>query len=363
MILKKMLKAALAASLVFGMASIGMAADGMNISGRVQSHWGQYTSGADGYKAWFKNTTQGHINVRATSGPMKYFMQIELEDDLNTKSEVTDANTVASDTDGDGQFDTNDNDTKARAVPGFSRSNLNNAQANATYTTGDLSVTIGTAVNWRSCGYTQDAGMGNTKSRETWVMCDTYKEQDGIDIDYRIAALKGNVSLTIFNTDATNITSIAAEVKPIDMLSVYVNSTTEVPTDAATGDTGETDTRLMLGLKATFGNMWAAADQSTITQPSATGGDDWTRTRLGLQFGMNGLGPGALTLTYGTRTDAAGDTLSTDAVTNAVYKVMVAKGANIRGFYTSKGTTPYVAGEAGDTTTSSFMGFGLELTM
>mgnify|MGYP003574157206 CR=1 FL=1 len=354
MILKKMLKAALAASLVLGMSSIAMAADGMNVSGRVQSHWGQYSAGTDGYKAWFKNTTQGHVNWRASSGPMSYFMQLEIEDDNNTKSEIS-----VTDTSSDGTK----NVTKY-AVPGFSKSNLNNAQAAATYKTGDLSVTIGTTSNWQSCGYTQDAGMGNTKSAQTWVMCDLYKEQDGLAVNYNIAALKGYAKLALFGSDDNAVTSVVLGGKPMDMLSFFVNQTSETPTDAATGDTGETKSTLMLGVKATFGgNMWAAFDNSTITTPSATGGDDWTRARLGLQFGMKGAGPGTIVFTYGTRQDVQGDTLSEDAVTNLVYIVDVAKGAQVRGFYTAKGTTPYAAGTAGDTTTSTFMGFGLQLTM
>ena len=337
MILKKMLKAVLAASLILGMASVVTAEDGFKIGGRVQAHWGQYNAGTDGFKPYFMNYTQSHINVRAASGPMSYFIQLELDSDSKTIRK----------------------DSTGTEIGGVSKNNYQNAQGRATYATGDLSVSIGTVSNWRSCGYTQDAQMGNTKSPQTWAMCDLYREQDGISLRYAIAPVKGYVNATIFNTDTNSTTSVVIEAKPIDMLSVYVNSLTSTPTDAATGTTTDATGVTMVGVKATFGNMWAAADQSTVASPADAGS-----SRIGLQFGMKQVGPGDIALTYGTReTHNASDTTATQAYTNAVYIIPVAKGAQARVFYTSKGNTPYAAGEAGDTTTSTYMGFGLQLTM
>ncbi len=347
--LKRIMKAALAASLVFGLSSVAAAEEsvvkGASFSGQVQTHWGQYNvSAPDGtYAAHFLTHAQGQLNTKASAGPLSIFMQMELRSDSKTKRTISDAG-----------YDGTEETESTEEIGGVSKNNYNNAQLRATYKVGDLSVSAGTVSNWRSCGYTHDGQMGNTIMPTAWGICPGYTEEDGLQVVYAIVPLKGSARVTLHDTDAVSKTSVTAEVKPIDMLSVFVNQLSSTPKDAAAGTTGDARSSLLFGVKYTFGNMWVAVDSGSFddTATKKTGAD------MGLQFGMKQLGPGDIVVTMGTRdrlTD--GESTEKQAVTNLVYKYPVAKKATIRGFYNSKGVTP----TDGDTTTTTYMGGGLEL--
>ncbi|MBT4263147.1 MAG: hypothetical protein HN580_28170 [Deltaproteobacteria bacterium] len=340
MVLKKMMKAALAASLVFCFASVGAAET--KVGGQVQTHWGQYNAGTDGYSAYFRNYTQGHVNVTSSAGPLSVFLQMEIVDDDGSKKEVS----VDADQDGT-------NETYA-VGGGANKNNYKNAQARATYTSGDLKVSLGTVSNWMSCGFTNNGGMGNNKPATEWQNCSNYTEEDGIQVKYGIPAMKGYAALTLQNSDSYMKTSLTTVLQVVDGIKIMANQLSRADKAAADGTTGDKYSGLLLGVKAAFGKMAVAFDNYAGKYSDSENGSN----QMGVMFSMADLGPGKMILTYGTVEKLTGGTASKkDVYTNLVYAIPVEKRATVRAFYTSKAGTP----TGGDTTTATYMGGGLEL--
>lgn len=329
--LKKIMKSALALSLVFCFSSMAVA-EAPHVSGQVQTHWGQYNSGVTGYNSHFQTYMQSQLNFTGSSGPMSYFMQLELRSDSKTKK----------------------SDSTGTEIAGESRNNYNNAQARATYKTGDFAVSVGTVSNWRSCGYTFEGQMGNNLAPTAWVICPGYTEQDGLQLKYNIEAMKGYASVTIHDDDSNSKMAFTAEGQPTNTIRAFVNTLTTTPKAAATGVTGDPTTALLIGAKMTLGKMTFAIDSGSFDNTATK----MTGTDLGLQFSMADLGPGKIVATIG-NSDRLTDGTSTSktSVNTLVYIVNVAKGSDIRGFYNSKTTTPNV----GTATTASYMGGGLQI--
>jgi hypothetical protein len=317
--LKKIMKAALAASLVIGF-SAAASAEMMaaKVSGDVHAYMGQYTTGAEGYTAHFKTATESHINVSGSSGSISGFLQVE------------------------------------------SRSNaVNNTQQSVKWTSDALSVQLGTVSNGVSCTYAISSGLGTTTTAGlgTYVRCWGYHETDGLQVQYAIPAIKGAVQLSIFPLGDTTGQSMAigATGTLADMVQFRFNQTTDTNQDyTVSGSTATADSAMHVGFKMGFGAMSISLDLSTKTPESKA---DASSTAI--QFRMADLGPGSLAVTVASDEYklAGGDPDNKTSNTALAYLIPMDKGARFDVFYAAKTTTP----EGGSATTLSTIGGGLNL--
>ncbi len=330
--LKKIMKAALAASLVFGMSSVATAET--KVSTDVHAYYGQYNSGADGYTAHFINATEAHVSLSGGDGPIKGFMQVEARSDAATQKVDSTGTDITS-----------------------SKNNLNNAQLAVTYTTGALSVKVGTVSNGATCFYALSNGLGTTTTASygTYVKCVGYHEADGIQVGFMLPAISGQVQLSIWPSTGGQDMAVSAAGLVAGMVQFKLNSTTETTDDYGDStDTATTDSALNVGVKVLLSK---AMNISLETGSTKTDAGAKTATN-GLQFAMAGVGPGEIVVTYGmdSEEDAAGNAGDAVTYTGLTYRIGMGKGVSADFFYASKGTTP----DGGDTTTSSWIGGGLE---
>jgi len=340
--LKKIMKAALAASLVFGFSS--MATADVKVNGDVKAYFGQYNSGADDYTAHFINVSEGHINVTGKSGPVSLFLQLESRGDTHTEVTYEDAA-------GDDQEISN------------SKNNVNNAQLAATYTTGALSVKVGTVATNAGCAIGSFGGLSSSVTNAIGSIdsCLGYTEQDGIQVKYAIPALKGAAMLTIEpSTGGQNMAlNLVGMSGPVYFSIQSLSKVTDKYSDA--DDTAYTDSVMTIGAKVFLGKMAVSVDMNSFAKDSANAAA--YETKLAdtiLAFSMADLGPGTLVVSYQTQKKSTSEELAAygdkDTVwTNLVYKMGLAKGAALEAFYLSKAETPL----DGDTTTQTAFGAGL----
>jgi hypothetical protein len=337
--LKKIMKAALAASLVFGFSSMAMAE--AKVSGDAHAYFGQYNSGVTGASAYWATAYEGHINVDGTTGPLSGHVQIETRDRYSTAGQ-----------------------TACAVVPGGATDNATrvyNMQANVTYTTGALGVTIGTVVANEGCEFVYPAGLG-TSSVSAYASvggCRGYFEQEGIQIKYAIPALKGYAALTIQGNTGGKGQEMAVSSRGMiaDMI-VYrllvlnaSNDDFNVSTDSA-----KTDAYTSLGVVVPLGTPKMRLLVDYTSQDLKT--SDKKEADMGLGFEMDELGPGTLGLYYGTEAKkTSGVKTTTTSKTGLAYSIPFAPGAKAQFFYASKATKSEAVG--GTTTTASYMGGGL----
>ncbi len=75
--LKKIMKAALAASLVFGMSSFAYAADGLKVGASAAEYFGQWNTGAENYTAHMVSVGEAKIKLNGTLGKMMLYHDVE----------------------------------------------------------------------------------------------------------------------------------------------------------------------------------------------------------------------------------------------------------------------------------------------
>lgn len=322
--LKKIMKAALAASLVFGFSSVTMAE--AKVSGDAHSYFGQYTTGAEGYTAHFITASEGHISVTGSAGPLSGFLQVESRDDARTKS--------------------------------TSGNNVNNAQLAVTYKADALSVKLGTVSNGVSCAYAISNGLKTTTTAAygTYVKCAGYMEQDGIQVNYAIPAIKGFAGLTIAPSTGGQKIALSATGLLADMVGFRFNQTT-VTTDnyADDSDTAASDTYMHVGFKLPLGTpkMTLSLDISNTAMESKA-----TEASTAIQFRAADIGPGTIVVTIGMDDDQNdGTAVSKTSQTGLSYLIALDKGARADFFYAARTDTP----EGGDAQTSSWIGGGLSV--
>ncbi|MFH2129821.1 MAG: hypothetical protein ABIK68_05545 [bacterium] len=325
--LKKIMKAALAASLVFGFSSMAMAE--ANVSGDVASYFGQYNTGATGYSAHFITASEGHINVTGASGPIKAFLQVESRDDRY----------------------------------GFGGNNLNNAQLNVTYTVGALGVTLGTVNEGLACEMGLSSGLKTTTTLGYGAAggCAGYFEQDGIQLSYAIPAIKGAVYLTVQPTTLGQITAFSAAGMIADMVGFRFNTTSDVADDySVSTDSKVTDTYNHVAVLVPLGTpkMTLSVEVNTTEDKSAGVSTKNERTDTLVQFKGADLGPGMVIATYATKAaKAAGTKTATITDMDLVYRLDLDKGVGADFFYLSQATKSELPG--GTTTTKTWIGGGL----
>jgi hypothetical protein len=317
--LKKIMKAALAASLVIGFSAVAMAE--AKVSGDAHAYFGQYTSGAEGYTAHFATASEGHISVTGAAGPLSGFLQVEQRDD--------------------------------RYATG---NNVNNAQLAVTYKADALSVKIGTVSTGYSCTYAISNGLKTTTTAGygTYVRCWGYMEQDGIQVNYAIPAIKGFAGLTIAPTTGGQKMAVTATGTMAGMVGFRLNSTSVTTDDYADdSDTAATDSYLHLAVKVPIGSMSISLDISSNSLE-----DKSTDSSNAIQFRAADIGPGTIVVTVASdeyKNDGNPESKSTN--TGLSYLIALDKGARFDAFYAAKSTTP----EGGDAVTSSYIGGGISV--
>jgi hypothetical protein len=318
--LKKIMKAALAASLVIGFSAVAMAE--AKVSGDVATYFGQYNSGAKNYTSHFANASEGHIKVAGSSGPITGYLEVELRDD---------------------RYGTGNN--------------FNVAQLNAKYVADALSVQIGTVTNGVACTYAISSGLKTTTTvgLGTYISCSGYLEQDGIQVNYAIPAIKGFAGLTIAPTTMGQAMAISATGTLADMVGFRFNQTSYTVDDySSADDTAVSNSAMHVGFMMPFGTMSVSLDISSKTNDAK---NDYSSTAV--QFRAGQVGPGTVIVTVASDENKAvgGDPLNKVGTTGLVYAIDLDKGARADFFYAAKTTTP----EVGDATTTSTIGGGLAI--
>lgn len=342
--LKKIMKAALAASLVFGMSSFAYAAEG-TIGGSFKEYFGQYNSGADGYSAHFANFGEANLQFKGAAGNVSVFYEIESKPKKNTDGTQRD---------------------------------LTEVQRKVSYKTPVGLVSIGNIVNigtipMAASGFKTSDVPYSTRRALVWA---GYKEDDGVDITVPLEGM-GFVQATMYSSAGTAASLTAAGAMaagggsvPADTsdgttmslganlkfgtVGVRVGYTTDKTDDPAnSSDKAMESTSMLLGAKLALGeNMALAFDYASAKVKYAAWGADVEVTSMDAGFEMNGVGPGKLIV--GLDMTAAKDSYDR-TVTSVVYDIAATKTSGFQVGYIANGYKP----KGGDTTTESFMGAGI----
>jgi hypothetical protein len=351
--LKKIMKAALAASLVFGMSSFAYAADG-KIGGSFKEYFGQYNSGASGYSAHFANFGEANLQFTGTAGNVSVFYEIESKPMTNTTGAARD---------------------------------LTEVQRKVSYKSPIGLVSIGNIVNigtipMAASGFKTSDVPYSTRRALVWA---GYKEDDGIDITIPLEGL-GFVQATMYSSAGTAASAtaaggyavaagsaaaaVAAGLIPADTtdgttmslganlnfggIGVRVGYTTDKTDDpSSSADQAMESTSLLLGAKVPLGeNMAIAFDYASAKVKYSAWSADAEATALDATFEMKGVGPGKLMV--GIDMVTAKDTYKR-AVTSVVYDIAATKTSGFQIGYIANNYTP----DGGSSTTESFMGGGV----
>jgi hypothetical protein len=155
--LKKIMKAALAASLVFGMSSFAYAAEG-KIGGSFKEYFGQYNSGVSGTDGYWANYGEGNLKFTGKSGKASVFFEI--------------------------QADTGESNS---GLAGAAAAELSDVQRKVSYTSPIGQVSIGTIVNIGTVPFNTGAGWKTSSvpnSTRRGLVVSGYKESDGVDLSF-----------------------------------------------------------------------------------------------------------------------------------------------------------------------------------
>jgi hypothetical protein len=327
--LKKIMKAALAASLVFGMSSFAYAEDGFMVGGKFRSYFGQYNSGAVDYSSYFVVKEEANVQFKGNAGKLSLYHEQESatgSDYNNTQTKLSYALPFGLLSIG--------NQTSIGTVPvastGWTTSNIPN------------STHKGLAV----AGYSENEGIGLVIPLEGMGMVQFIMYEDADN--YGAEAFHGVPS----TADGSSM-QLAADLKfgQIGVRFGYATAKTDDP--ALSTDEAYTTTNMLLGARIGLGeNMSVAFDYTTAATKYSAWAEDKKTNAMDFDFQMGGIGPGKLVLSFGTldRVDAY-----KMAITSVVFDAPVAKGAGFQIGYIANTTTPAV----GDATTESFMGGGL----
>ncbi len=367
--LKKIMKAALAASLVFGMSSFAYAKDGISVGGKFQEYFGQYDKGSDesttksAYTAHSAVLGEVNLQVKGTLGKMSVFHEVEA---------VT-------------------------TVYGKKNDHFNAVKSALSYVAPFGKISIGNVVNAgtvpkSSSGWKTSKVPGSTSM---YLYISGYWEGPGIDLVVPIEGV-GMVQATYYASGGNAAT--------------YVGNSTAIQAGAtgsggwAAADLGSGDyarnsgalkgTSMNLGAVLQFGNIGVSASYATTKEADPTAADntdELSSTSMGLTGKMDlnkqisfslgyaassmkdddwgddalkitvndaavnlGVGPGKVILFACTTAYKMDDKIKDTTATSGMYDYPVAKGAGIQVGYISVATKP----EGGDTTTESFVGGG-----
>jgi hypothetical protein len=319
------------------------------VSGDVATYFGQYNSGAKNYTSHFANASEGHIKVSGTSGSLTGYLEVELRDDRYGRGAVK----IPASTDSSGDT----TDAMTIDPSNGNGTNFNVAQLNVKWQSDALSVQLGTVTNGVACTYAISSGLKTTTTvgLGTYISCSGYLEQDGIQVNYAIPAIKGFAGLTIAPTTMGQAMAISATGTLADMVGFRFNQTSYTVDDySSADDTAVSNSAMHVGFMMPFGTMSVSLDISSKTNDAK---NDYSSTAV--QFRAGQVGPGTVIVTVASDENKAvgGDPLNKVGTTGLVYAIDLDKGARADFFYAAKTTTP----EVGDATTTSTIGGGLAI--
>jgi hypothetical protein len=323
--LKKIMKAALAASLVFGMSSFAYAAEG-KIGGSFKEYFGQANSGVSGTSGYFVNYGEANLQFKGTSGKASVFFEIQADSAVGNSSA-----------------------TGAKAE-------VSDVQRKVSYASPIGLVSIGTVVNIGAVPF--NAGGGVNTSKVPWStrrgLLMSYKEDDAIDLVIPLEGM-GFVQATMYSTPGTAINGRSGQKGTATQLGAnlsfsgigvrvgYQSDKVDDPAVATDGD--DTSSSTLIGVNVPIGDAMAiSANIGNSTVKPA----DTKYSTMDLTFSMNGLGPGKLSAAYDSMDIKD---VQKYAAMSVVYDVMTEKGAGFEFGYATAGTTP----NGGTTTTATYI--------
>jgi len=349
--LKRIMKTALAASLVLGMSYTAMA--DVSVGGSFKEYFGQYNSGADDYTAHFDNAGEANLKLKGSSGKVSVYYEIESRTQLGKP-----------------------------ATAGNTPSIVNATQRKVSYLSDFGLISIGTITNigsipLASSGWKTSNFPGATRKG----LFAGYTEADGIDLVLPLGDM-GFVEVSIIPEPAvlwgdiirgkTAAGYVAATglatagdaflVNQGQTISLGANlnlggpmvrlgfATETVDNPSSSADTAQSSTYLLASVKMPMGNMAIAAAFSTATV-NLTSALKTEITNTSVTLEMADLGPGKLIAAVDMTTIK-----DTSAFMNMSfnYDVSLADGAGLQVGYIADTNTP----DGGTAVTESFMGAG-----
>lgn len=342
--LKKIMKAALAASLVFGMSSFAYAAD-FSVGGKFRAYFGQYDEGSenasgDKYSANFKSFEEANVKFKGTAGKLSLYHEMETK----------------------GDTDFNNTQTKLSYALPFGLLSIGNMTSIGTipmstsgWTTSNIPYATRRALSWS--GYSENEGIGLVVPLEgvgklQFIVYEDSSNAAGSTAK-GIAAAMGATTPT--STEGSSMQA-AADLKfgKIAVRAGYATAKTDDPENA--DDDAMTTNNMLLGARIPLGDaMSIGLDYATSKVSYDAWSDDLTTTCMDADFQMSGIGPGKLIVSIDMTTVKGDDKLYDRTVSSLVFDAPVAKGAGFQIGYIANAKKP----EGGDTVTETFLGGGL----
>jgi len=307
--LKKFLKAALTACLVAGMSTAAMAwapigTTGLMFGASTSASFGQYTSGIKDETSYLTGLQESHFSFYATKGQWSAWGDIEYDDHPQMHTSTTSAaKTSCSGTDSTGGA------ISCAVVVGKEVDAVNGYVNYAV--SPQLSIRLGNIHHLAGLHYSNDGEMIGYKAGHAGWNYSGYTEAPGLGVYYTISPeMKLQVSLyTQYAAEMTGRGEGSATALDFDgkagAIMYHVGYLTETKADhTVKGYSSGSNTFTNLGVKVPFGAMYVVFDYATAVLSYGSLTHEEKVADMGLQFGMKGIGPGELIVTYATQTTA-----------------------------------------------------------
>jgi hypothetical protein len=374
--LKKIMKAALAASLVFSMSSFAYAEDGVSIGGSFKEYFGQYNAGTaesaakaavaavpgnagtaavpakKAYTAHFATIGEANLMLKGTSGKMSVYHEMEANDKYGTATDY------------------------------------NNTQTRLSYTSGFGLLTLGNVTNIMTIPFVSSAWKTSNIPNSTMTMLSTagYSESEGFDIQIPLEGL-GGLQFTLYpihaNAAAATVNAVAQglggtaqtdtqglswqlganlKISGLGVRAGYATAATANPTETVGStykamETTNMRVGVMYPISDTLSVAFDYASAEVKNEVWSTTATKWTTMALGAT--VKAMGPGTLVVAYDTDEMKGTQKWYDQTTTSINYDIPVAKGAGIQVGYitnTQKYDTKTVPGAKA--VTVSFAGAG-----
>lgn len=341
--LKKIMKAALAASLVFGMSSFAYAQD-FSVGGKFRTYFGQYDAGTenaagDKYSANFVVKEEANVKFTGKAGKLSLYHELESatgSDYNNTQTKLGYVTPI-------GQLDIG-NVTSIGTIP----------MSSSGWSTSNIPYSTRRALVW--AGYSENEGLQLTVPLEGmgFVQFTMYEDADNA----AAATAKGTAAAlgaTVPTSNEGSSMQLAANLQfgTIGVRVGYATAKTDDP--ASADDDAMSTTNMLVGAKIALGeNMSVAFDYATAKTSYDAWAEDIKTTAMDADFTMSGVASGKIVVSMDMVTMKAGDKIYDRTVTSLLYDMPVAKGAGIQAGYIANAKKP----EGGDTVTETFLGAG-----
>lgn len=333
------MKAALAASLVFGMSSFAYAADA-SVGGKFRTYFGQYNSGADDYSSHFDVREEANLKFNGKAGKLSVYHELESatgSDYNNTQTKLTYATPIGALAIG--------NVTSIGTIP----------MSSSGWSTSNIPYATRRALVW--AGYSENEGLQLTVPLEGMglVQFTMYEDSSNAGASTAKATASGLGATVPTSTEGSSM-QLAANLKfgTIGVRVGYATAKTDDP--ASTNDDAMSTTNMLVGVKVALNKMMSVAfDYATDKTSYDAWSDDLKATAMDFDFTMGGIAGGKIVLSMDMTTVKGSDKIYDRTVTSFLYDMPVAKGAGIQAGYISNAKKTE---STGDTVTETFMGAG-----